>query len=263
LAELFGTTPQQGEVQVAPRLWAIQIDTGQALSEYLDEHLPLRLLADLVGATRLIGYLAAATPGLREMLNAGKLWELAQPQRRVPGADPYDLVVVDAPASGHAFALLAAPATFAATAQGGPISRQGGRIDQFFHDAGATAIVAVARPDDAAVSELIELHRRLRDELVLPLDLVAVNAVTPARLEQRDIDALRVALGAAALTHAARGAVESALAEDRAARDEREQIGRLAGALPSAPLVELARSDASEMDVAEVELLAQQLELVL
>jgi anion-transporting ArsA/GET3 family ATPase len=263
MAELFATTPQQGEVQVAPGLWAIQIDTGQALSEYLDEHLPLRVLADLVGATRLIGYLAAATPGLREMLSAGKLWELAQPQRRVADAAAYDVVVVDAPASGHAFALLSAPQTFAAMAQGGPISRQGGRIDAFFHDAEATAIVGVARAEDAAVSELIDLQRRLREDLALPLDLVAINTVVQSEFEQSDIAKLRTALSAGALADAARGAVESALLEDRESRYEREQIARLAGSLPKAPLVELARADAAELGLAEVEALSRQLELVL
>ena len=52
----------------------------------------------------MFAYLAAATPGLRELLTVGKVWELAQPERRTPGAEPYDLVILDAPATGHGVA---------------------------------------------------------------------------------------------------------------------------------------------------------------
>jgi anion-transporting ArsA/GET3 family ATPase len=260
LAQLFGVDAEQGEVEVAPRLWAIQLDTGRALDEYLHEHLPLRMLADLVGATRLIGYLAAATPGLREMLHVGKLWELAQPQRRVAGTSSYDLVVVDAPASGHSLALLAAPQTFARAAQGGPIARQGARIDDFLHDPACTGLVAVARPDDAAVSELLELHDRMRDEVDLALDLLVVNAVSTEPLDGADAAALHAALVTpGALAAESRVAVVRALAEDREAGLEREQIARLAQALPGTPLVELRRCESGELGVGELEALAEQL----
>jgi len=260
LAQLFDVGVEPGEVEVSTRLWAIQIDTERALDEYLHEHLPLRMLADLVGATRLIGYLAAATPGLRELLNVGKLWELAQPERRVPDVSPYDLVVVDAPASGHSLALLTAPQAFARTAQGGPIARQGGRIDEFLHDRRSTAVVAVARPEDAAVSELLELNERLLHEAELPLDLIVVNAVSDEGLDQADAAVLRRVLGRPReLPAAAQVAVERALAGDRESRLEREQIERLAAALPTVPRVELRRCYGGELDLVELEGLAEQL----
>ena len=83
------------------------------MEEYLADQLPVRALADLLVSSRAFTYLAAATPGMRELLTAGKVWELAQDRRRTPGAQPYDLVVVDAPATGHGVAVLAAPRTFA------------------------------------------------------------------------------------------------------------------------------------------------------
>jgi anion-transporting ArsA/GET3 family ATPase len=261
LAALFGREPRAGEVEIAPRLWAIQIDTARALDEYLAEHLPLRMLADLVGATRLIGYLAAATPGLRELLNAGKVWELAQPERRVPDASPYDLVIVDAPASGHALALLTAPQSFARAAQGGPIARQGGRIDETLHDPDQTALVGVARGNDASVTELVELTRRIDTELGLALELIVADALPRAPLEPADAQALeRVRPGLAGLT---RAAVERALAQSRDAGVAREQVERLGRELPGVPLVELARSDSTEFGLDELEALAAELEVAL
>ena len=74
-----------------------------------------------------VGYVAAATPGLRELLTVGKIWELAQTQRRSAGAQPYDVVIVDAPATGHGLALLEAPRTFAAAAADRPDRAPGRR----------------------------------------------------------------------------------------------------------------------------------------
>jgi anion-transporting ArsA/GET3 family ATPase len=246
------------------RLSAIQIDPERALDEYLHEHLPLRMLADLVGATRLIGYLAAATPGLRELLSVGKLWELAQPERRIPDASPYDLVIVDAPASGHSLALLSAPQAFARAAQGGPVARQGPKIDAMLHDRSQTALVAVARAEEAAVSELIELRAKLRSELALELDALIVNALPAAALRGEDADALRSALdGASELEAGARSAIERVLGEDRDAHAARTQVERLARELPDTPLIELPRCAGAEVGFSELEALSDRLAVVL
>src|SRR6188472_1690049 len=85
-----------GEDELAPGLHHLSIDPEDALDEYLVEQLP----------------------------TVGKAWELAQPARRSPGADPYDLVVLDAPATGHGVAVLAAPRTFAEITRVGRVARQ-------------------------------------------------------------------------------------------------------------------------------------------
>ena len=89
------------EVQVAENLWAISIDPDQSLREYLLLQLKVRAMRDLLMRSRLFNYLAAATPGLKEMVTIGKIWELALPDRKVKKGREYDLVVVDAPATGH------------------------------------------------------------------------------------------------------------------------------------------------------------------
>ena len=86
----------------------ISIDPEQAFEEYLRDQLP-GPMASLLIASRSMALLAAATPGLRELLSIGKVWELAQVARRTPGREPYDLVILDAPATGHGVAILQAP----------------------------------------------------------------------------------------------------------------------------------------------------------
>jgi anion-transporting ArsA/GET3 family ATPase len=260
LPELFGHSAGEGEMELADGLWTIQVDTRRALDEYLHEHLPLRMLADLVGATRLISYLAAATPGLRELLNTGKVWELAQPQRRVPLGDPYELVVADAPASGHALGLLTAPRSFARAAQAGPIARQGGRIDEMLHDRAQTGLIGVARPAEAAVTELLELRASLRESAELDFDLVVVNYVPPDGVSAADGRALADALARpAGLSADARAAIQRARFEERLASVAREQVAALVAELDGVPVIELPALYVERVGRAEAESLGERL----
>ncbi len=214
-----------GERELRPGLWTIGIEPARALEEYLSDQLPLRAVADLLGASRTFGYLTAATPGLRELLCIGKVWELAQPQRRAAGARPYDLVILDAPATGHGVALLAAPRTFARAAQVGPIARQGARIGAMVRDRTTTAVLAVCRPQEAAVSEALQTRARLADELGIDVAGVVVNGLRPRRYKRGDIRPLREA--AATAGAGVLPALELALAEDGRVRAERAQLRRI------------------------------------
>jgi anion-transporting ArsA/GET3 family ATPase len=244
---LFGASARSGvESEVAPGLWTLDVDPRQALAEYLHDQLPLRMLADVIGSSTTFGIVAAATPGLREMLTIGKIWELSQPERKVHGADPYDVVVVDAPATGHGLALLNAPRTFASAAAVGPIARQGRRIAATLRDRKLTALAAVATPERAAVEELIGL----RDALGGSLDAELLNGVAAARFTDADVAALRDAHALAAPAPATRHALAAAIAADARFRAQRLQCARL-----HAP-VELPFLGGGEFGVGELETLA-------
>ena len=70
-----------------------------AMEEYL--RVKTGAVGQALGSSRLFQAFAMATPGMRELLSIGKVWELAQPERRTAGAEAYDLVIVDSPAAGH------------------------------------------------------------------------------------------------------------------------------------------------------------------
>ena len=108
------------EEELAPGLHHLSIDPEHAMELYLADQLPCGAGRRCSARSRAFSYLAAATPGMRELLTVGKVWELAQDDRRTPGAEPYDLVVLDAPATGHGVAVLSAPRTFAADRARGP-----------------------------------------------------------------------------------------------------------------------------------------------
>jgi anion-transporting ArsA/GET3 family ATPase len=198
----------------------ISIDPESALEEYVKDQLP-RGLADVLASSRLFAYLVAATPGLRELLTVGKVWELAQPDRRTPGAEAYDLVILDAPATGHGVAVLTAPGTFADAARVGPVARQGGKIQDMLVDPARTAILAVATAEERPVNETLSLRDALRAELGGAQDLAAVvvNGVLPGRFRGAEVRALEAA--------PASRAVRAARVEEARARAHRSQVARL------------------------------------
>jgi anion-transporting ArsA/GET3 family ATPase len=199
------------EEELAPGLHHVSIDPEHAMELYLTDQLP-PALADVLATSRTFGYLAAATPGMRELLTVGKVWELAQEDRRTPGAQPYDLVVLDAPATGHGVAVLSAPRTFAQVARVGRIARQGRTIDAMVSDPARTGVVAVARPEEMPVNETLALQDRLRADVGLEVDLVVANGMLPQRFSAADGRALEAARDGAAV-RAARHAHARALAQ--------------------------------------------------
>jgi anion-transporting ArsA/GET3 family ATPase len=207
------------ETELAPGLFHISIDPQDALEEYLRDQLPSGPVAEVLIRSRVFTMVAAATPGMRELLTVGKLWELAQLDRRTPGADAYDLVVVDAPATGHGVAVLSAPRTFAAAAGSGPIARQGTIIDAMLSDPERTAVVAVAKAEELAVTETGQLRETLLESMGLPLERVVANALEPDRFSSHEATLLE--------SYAAHPAVAHALSGHARARRQRAQLARL------------------------------------
>ena len=149
------------ELQIAPRLFTISIDPQHAMEEYL--RVKTGKVGQALGSSRLFHAFAMATPGMRELLSMGKVWELAQLQRRTRGAAPYDLVIVDAPATGHGVGILRTPKTFAEIARVGPIAHQGRTIAATIADHEFTGVIAVATAEEMPVNETMALqsdHRR-------------------------------------------------------------------------------------------------------
>jgi anion-transporting ArsA/GET3 family ATPase len=232
------------EAELAPGLHHLSIDPERAMEEYLVDQLPSRALADVLAASRTFTYLAAATPGLRELLTVGKVWELAQDDRRAAGAQPYDLVVLDAPATGHGVAILSAPRTFAQVARVGRIARQGRTIDAMLCDPARTGVIAVARPEEMPVNETLTLEDELPAAVGLNVDLVVANAVLPGRFTAAEAHALQAApdgpeVRAARHAHARAAAQLAQLRRLR--RHARAPVATLPFLLDGDPLPRLSR----------------------
>ena len=252
---LFGRAGRQfEEVEVAPDLFTISIDPEHAMDEYL--RVKVGPLGHALGSSRLFQAFAMATPGMRELLSIGKVWELAQLHRRTHGADPYDLVIVDAPATGHGVGLLRTPRTFADIARVGPIAHQGRTIADTIADRGFTGVVAVATPEEIPVNETVSLCDALEHDEVA-VDLVILNAVYPMRFDEREVRELSDALQRSR-SRLSRSALRAALAEHARAETQREQRARLEAGV-NGRLVELPYVFAEQLAPREIEVLADAL----
>jgi anion-transporting ArsA/GET3 family ATPase len=219
------------EVEVAPNLFAISIDPDQSLREYLLLQLRVRAMRDMLVRSRVFNYLAAATPGLKELVTIGKIWELAQPDRRVKKAEEYDLVIVDAPATGHGIGFLQTPRTFAGIARVGPIHSQAQELDRFITDHNSTGAAIVSLPEEMPVNESASLEQSLTNEVGMDVDRIYMNALYPERFSKDDAEQLERALETA--DGPARAAVRAALSEHRRCRSQRAQLQRLKRAVSS------------------------------
>ncbi|MGH9236242.1 MAG: ArsA family ATPase, partial [Acidimicrobiales bacterium] len=162
LAGAFETGPTEfREREIAPRLWAMSMDTEASLKEYLSLQLKLPLLSRIGLLARTFDFVANAAPGVKEILVVGKLaYEVRE--------DHYDLVVVDASASGHIVGQLAAPQAIKDLVQVGMVRDQTGWLIDILSDPARTGVVIVATPEEMPVNETLELAARLRRRRAAP-----------------------------------------------------------------------------------------------
>jgi anion-transporting ArsA/GET3 family ATPase len=214
------------EVEMADNLWAISIDPDEAMREYVLLQLKVRAMRDLLFRSRIFTYLAAATPGLRELVTIGKLWEVAQPDRKVKKGRKYDLVIVDAPATGQGVAFLQTPRTFASIARVGPIKAQAEALEAFIVNHRKTGAAIVALPEEMPVNETVALERRLTEDVDVAVDRVYMNGLYPERFSKPDLERIETACRTA--NGPLRAACRAALSHSRRAAAQREQLARLA-----------------------------------
>jgi anion-transporting ArsA/GET3 family ATPase len=243
-----GVVPET-EVQLADNLWAITIDPQRALEEWLGNQIGgigLRVLA----RSSAFQYFVAAAPGAKELITIGKIWELGQAQRWTRSNRTYDLVIVDAPSSGHGLAMLTTPRTFGEIARVGPIRRQAFKIRDLLADSERTGYVAVALPEEMPVNETLELEARLPAAVGSRLEAIVVNGLWPERFSAADADELRSANG--------QPAVQAALSSYERARAQRSHLRRLRRAT-DAKVVTLPYLFDGEVGLPEYEKLASAL----
>jgi anion-transporting ArsA/GET3 family ATPase len=224
--ELFDLMPGETgtETKLQEHLWSISIDPDRALLEWL-QALGGRVSGRILASSGTFQYFAAAAPGAKELVSMVKIWELTRGQRRRGRGVAYDLVVLDAPATGHALGMLHSPQTFGAIARVGPIHAQAQRVDELLRDPARSSYLAVTHATEMAVSETLELQDDLQRQLGRALDAVVVNGVLPRRFnneELRRIDMLtasdavqRSALAAAHAVHGRAGFQHNQLARLR------------------------------------------------
>ena len=169
--------------------------------------------------------LAAATPGLNELVTIGKIWELAQLDRKVKHGRKYDLVIVDAPATGHGISFLQTPRTFASIARVGPIHSQALQLEELITDRDQTGTVLVSLPEEMPVNETANLEAELSGDIGIAIDRVIMNALYPETFSRADVKAIGKLKKSG--DDEVRAAGRAAASQATRAAAQREQLARL------------------------------------
>jgi anion-transporting ArsA/GET3 family ATPase len=186
----FYEAPPTGfrEKEILPGLFAMTMDTEASLREYLKLQLRIPVVGRIGPLAKAFDFVATAAPGVREILTVGKpVYEVRERN--------YDLVVVDAPSSGHIIGLLAAPQAINNLVKVGLIRSQTDWLLEILSDPQVTGMVAVCTPEEMPVNETVELAARVHEETTVQLSAVVVNRVLPelfGRQEEKVFEALVV-----------------------------------------------------------------------
>ena len=211
--------------ELQPGLWAMSMNTEESLKEYLSLQLKIPFLAKIGPLARTFDFIANAAPGVKEILTIGKLcWEVRERH--------YDLVVVDAVASGHIIGQLTAPQGINELVQVGMVRNQTQWMLDILTDPRQTGVVIVSAPEEMPVAETIELAERLHAETDVDLAAIVVNRVLPELFTEREeavFDQLREPAAVAALSERVGGDVAPVLdAAELAVTLRRTRAGHLA-----------------------------------
>jgi anion-transporting ArsA/GET3 family ATPase len=189
LPELFDVVPEEAgaETELRQNLWSVSIDPDRALLEWL-QSLGGRVSGRVLASSGTFQYFAAAAPGARELISMVTIWKLTEGRRNGrKGPDGYDLVILDAPATGHALGMLHSPQTFGAIARVGPIASQTKKVGELLSDPACSAYLAVALPTEMAVTETLELQDGLQQQIDRSLDAVIINGTLPRRFSAPEL----------------------------------------------------------------------------
>ena len=261
MSSMFGhpESLQYGEHVVSPGggpdgaadVLARTLTPDRALIEYLEDHGLNRVSKRLVQSGAL-DVVSTAVPGMKDILILGKTKQL---ERR----DDLDLLVLDAPAAGHAITFLHAARSLLDSVSVGPINAQARDVMEMLTDPARCQVILVTLPEETPVNELVETAYALEDKVGVQLGPVVVNGIYPT-LEglDRDPAALAAEAGIDLLDDEADELAAAAQFRHIRAGLQQEQVARLADALPL-PQIHLPYLFDGDLDPVHIDVLAMSL----
>ncbi len=179
LHQLLDTPPSGGEiVEAAPRLFLQHLEPRGLLDDLVREKLKLGPLARKVLASPVHLHFTEGAPGLKQTAVFGRALRLVEGhgprQLRRP-----DVVILDAPASGHGIAWMAAPQLVSEVIASGPIGMMASEIADLIADRARFGAVIVTTAEEMPVQESLELIAAMDARLGREPELVVVNAIYP------------------------------------------------------------------------------------
>ena len=253
------------EAEVRPGLFTVNLDPAAVMDEYVRRVVRVDVLARRILDSPVYRRFFAAAPGLPELMMLGKIMVFEEARAaRFSSRPRYDLIVVDAPSTGHGISFLKVPLAASRAAPAGPVGHNARRILALLQDPQRTALVIVAAPEEMAVVEAQELHRAALEELGMRPRALVLNQCHEARFSrEQEADILRLAADAAAGRLARGVGLPAALAAARRHVRRRKLThfyqGRLRRVLPL-PMASLPYLFDEDIGPSSIERLARRIE---
>jgi len=177
LHQLLGAEPSGGKIVPAGERLSFQnVQARSVIFDLVREKVPIRALARRIVESPVFQHFADGAPGLKEMAVLGYALRMVEGfyRRRV------DVVVLDAPATGHGVSMLAAPMLLSQSISGGQLGEMANALASFIADPSRCGVVLVTMGEEMPVQEAIELTALLDERLDRPPELVVANALYPS-----------------------------------------------------------------------------------
>ena len=251
LAACFGRPPLgYEEAELAPRVRGRTLTPDEALVDYLENH-GLRRISKRLVRSGALEVVSSAVPGMKDILVLGKVKALEQERAA-------DLIIIDAPAAGHAVTFLMSPRGLGDAVRVGPVSKQSTDVIEMLSDPARCQVMLVTVPEETPVNELVDTAFQLEDRIGVQLGPVVVNACYPDPGLPASVDEVQRLADELGVFVSPREAADLvAAAEFRRERHvlQQEQADRLAARLPL-PQVRLPFLFTTELGPPEIGALA-------
>jgi anion-transporting ArsA/GET3 family ATPase len=226
LAAVFGREPlSYEEVELSEGITGRTLTPDDALLEYLRDHGLSRISKRLVSSGAL-DMVSTAAPGIKDILILGKVKQLER-------AGAADLIILDAPAAGHAITFLLSARALLDAVRVGPINAQAKEVLELLTDPARCQVLLVTLPEETPVNELIDTAYHLEDRVGVSLGPVVVNGLY-AEIAGLDVapDAAAASAGTSLRSGEADALAEAASFRLHRMELQREQVERLGAELP-------------------------------
>ncbi len=179
LHRMLGVPPSGGEIlRAGGKLWVQNLSPQRVIDDLVREQLKFDLISRRVLESPIYQHFTAGAPGLKEMAVLGHALRVLRGEAG-KGAPAIDTVILDAPATGHGVALLAAPLLVSEAVRSGPIHRMSAEVAELIADPARTGIVAVTLAEEMPVQEVLELAETLRTRVGREPELLVANGLFP------------------------------------------------------------------------------------
>ena len=164
----------------ARNLFVVHLDPQELIREVVEQNFPVQMVAQAILQSSIFRNLVEVAPGLKEFYFLARLQQLAERKAAAAGAGgpDYEILIWDAPASGHFLGTLRSARAFEAFLTG-PLASLGAEMDRFFSNSAHMQILAVTPLEEMAIAETVEMTEALQRDFQLRCSALILNLVSP------------------------------------------------------------------------------------